>query len=85
MTNSWRNCWVINVKNPLDCWLIDDDSTKPIYLENNFPKYDRARMMEFRLSNSPTEEYLENHPQKKEDGQIEGQMTLEDFLGGDNQ
>ena len=81
MTNSWRNCWVINVKNPLDCWLIDDDSTKPIYLENNFPKYDRARMMEFRLSNSPTEEYLEKHPQKKEDGQL----SIFDFMGGDNQ
>lgn len=21
--SNWKNCWVINVKNPLDCWLDD--------------------------------------------------------------
>lgn len=29
----WKNCWVINVKNPLDCWLIDEDSTNEEFLK----------------------------------------------------
>ena len=78
--SNWSSCWVINVKNPLDCWLIDNDKTKPIYLDGDFPKYDCSRMMQYRLCNQPTEEYLENHPQKKEDGQL----SIFDYMGGDN-
>lgn len=75
--SNWDGCWVINVKNPLDCWLIDTDSTKPIYLENDFPKYDRSKMFEYRLANQPTEEYLEKHPVSHE---IDGQMSIFEFL-----
>lgn len=25
---NWKNCWVINVKNPFDCWLIDEDNSE---------------------------------------------------------
>ena len=60
-----------------DCWLIDDDNTKPIYLENGFPKYDKARMMDFRLSNHPSEKYMEK--------QLDGQMSIFDFIGGANE
>ena len=77
MMSDWKNCWVINVKNPLDCWLIDEDSTKPIYLENDFPKYDRSRMMQYRLCNHPSEEYQAKHPQKKE---MDGQISIFDYL-----
>lgn len=77
MMSDWKNCWVINVKNPLNCWKIDDDNTKPIYLEDNFPKYDRSKMFDYRLANQPTEEYLAKHPQTKE---IDGQMNIFDFL-----
>lgn len=81
LMGDWKNCWVINVKNPLDCWLIDEDNTKPIYLENDFPKYDRSRMMQYRLCNHPSEEYQAKHPQKREmDEQIEGQMTIWNFI-----
>ena len=79
MTRNYSNCWVINVNDPLDCWLIDEDSTKPIYLENDWPRYDRSRLMQYRLSNQPTEEYLEKHPQINDDGQ----MSIFDFIEED--
>lgn len=68
---------MIDVKNPLNCWKIDDDNTKPIYLEDNFPKYDRSKMFDYRLANQPTEEYLEKHPPSKD---WEGQISIEDWL-----
>ncbi|MBP5424292.1 MAG: hypothetical protein J6Y78_17810 [Paludibacteraceae bacterium] len=67
----FRNCWVINNKTD-DCWLIDDDNTKPIYLENGWPKYDKERMMDYRLSNHPSEKYLSQ--------QSDGQLSIFDFM-----
>lgn len=67
----FNNCWVID-NNTDDCWLIDDDPTKPIYLENGWPKYDKERMIDYRLSNHPSEKYIKQ--------QSEGQLSIFDFM-----
>ena len=71
--------WVINVRNPLDCHQIDYDNTKPIYLEHGkeYPTYDRDRMFDYRLSDKPSEEYIEKHPECLMGAG--GQMTIFDF------
>ena len=81
----YENCWVINNKTD-DCWLIDEDKTKPVYLENGMPKYDRRVMFEYRLSNQPSEKYQLEHPKEATvDNQIEGQMTIFDFMEQENE
>lgn len=69
----FRDCWVINNKTG-DCWRIDEDDSKPIYLKNGWPTYDRSRMMDYRLSNYPSEEYREKHKE------ADGQMSIYDFM-----
>lgn len=75
--NDFRNAWVINNKTD-ECWLIDEDETKPIYLKDGWPKYDMSRMTEFRLSNHPSEKYQLEH----QDDEIDGQMSIFDYLEG---
>ena len=70
----FENAWVINNKTD-DCWRIDSYSTKPIYLRDGFPVYDQERMLEYRLSNHPSETYMEKY--RAEQPQ---QMTIFEFL-----
>ncbi len=75
--SNWDGCWVISTKNPYECWLIDDDERKPIYLKDDYPQYDRQQMFEYRLANQTTEEYLEKYPPSTD---WEGQISIEDWL-----
>ena len=81
--SGFRDAWVINNKTD-ECWKIDEDSSKPIYLLDGFPKYDPVRMLEYRLSNHPSERYQLEHPAADQSDQIEGQMSIFDFLGEEN-
>ena len=75
----FENAWVISVKNPMDCKQIDYDDTKPIYLKHGeeYPIYDPNRMYDYRLSNKPSEEYIDKHPECLMGAG--GQMTIFDF------
>ena len=75
----FEQAWVISIRNPLDCHQIDYDSTKPIYLKHGevYPIYDPDRMYDYRLSNKPSDEYIEKHPECLMGAG--GQMTIFDF------
>lgn len=76
------NAWVIDNRHPLKCHLINYDSSEPVYLVKGeeFPRYNLEdyNFNDFRLSDKPTEEYIEKHPEclLKDNGQ----MTIFDFM-----
>lgn len=72
-TKRSMTCWVIpNGKG--EPWPIDEDDTKPVYLKDGLPHYADGELFNYHLGD------LRNK-QKETDDQIEGQMSIFDFLG----
>ena len=71
---NYKNCIVIHNKTG-QWYQIDDDPTKPVYLKDGFPYYQPDELFNYHLGD------LRNK-QKETDDQIEGQMSIFDFLGG---
>lgn len=74
MISDFDSAWVIDNRTD-DCWRIDTDPTKPIYLKEGFPEYDPERMLDYRLSNRPSEKYMARYQAEQPK-----QMTIFDFM-----
>ena len=50
------NCYVINNKTGKS-WLIDTDTSKPVFLKNGLPFYKPDQVFNYHLSNRPSDDF----------------------------